>query len=197
MKRRGKKAALELSIGTMVIIVLAVTMLILGLVLVRNIFGIATDSITDLGDKTKDAIAALFTDESTDVMVKLGTENTAKIRPSSETFGIAIAARTTDGTATDRERLEYTLTLSPTTGSDCVAVYGEAQTRSLFITQLDTPLNFDAYDDDKAFALVEVLIPEGTPRCTQKVLIDVVDTQTGNPVGGNFFKFEVLRSGLF
>ncbi len=47
-----KRAAIELSIGTIVIIVLAISMLILGLVLVKNIlsepkFRITTENCTD------------------------------------------------------------------------------------------------------------------------------------------------------
>lgn len=199
MKKRQNKAALELSIGTMVIIVLAVTMLILGLVLIRNIYGIATESINDLGEKTQDAIAEMFTDDSADVIIKLGTENTAKIRPNDETFGIGIAARTFDGSLSDRDRLSYRLTLEQATGNNCVSsdFLGLDQTKALFVTLLDTNLKFDAYDDDKSFARIILKVPKGTPVCSQKVLIDVVDTQTGRPAGGNFFIIEILRSGLF
>ena len=55
-----KKGAIELSIGTIVIIVLAMSMLILGLVLIKNIFGGAT-SITDMThDQLKDQVSKMF-----------------------------------------------------------------------------------------------------------------------------------------
>ena len=86
---RRKEGALEMSIGTIVVIVIAMAMLILGLVLVRTIFTGATESIGTLGDKVQDEIAGLFADEGPDVVVKLGTGQTAKIKPGSDTFGIA------------------------------------------------------------------------------------------------------------
>jgi hypothetical protein len=56
MNKRGKRGALELSIGTVVIIVLAMSMLILGLVLVKNIFSGAKYNIDQLNDKVTDEI---------------------------------------------------------------------------------------------------------------------------------------------
>ena len=61
---KNKKAAIELSIGTVVIIVLAMTMLIMGVVLVRNIFSGATSSVDTLNDKVKGEITSLFSEET-------------------------------------------------------------------------------------------------------------------------------------
>lgn len=50
-KRGDKKAAIELSIGTIIIIVLGVTMLILGMVLIRNIMCSAIGMTTETNTK--------------------------------------------------------------------------------------------------------------------------------------------------
>ena len=73
MKRRGKKAvknrvfnkkaAMELSIGTIVIIVIAMSMLILGLILVRSIFTGAKYNVDTMNDKVKGEINKLFVEE--------------------------------------------------------------------------------------------------------------------------------------
>ena len=81
MSQHNKKAALELSIGTVVIIVLAMSMLILGLVLIGNIFEGADESVNVLNDKVLNAMSSLFTDEGEDVIVKLGPDQTAKLKP--------------------------------------------------------------------------------------------------------------------
>ena len=47
MKLR-KKGAIELSIGTIVIIVLAMSMLILGIILIKNIFSGSTNAVDDI-----------------------------------------------------------------------------------------------------------------------------------------------------
>lgn len=59
-KNSGKKAAIELSVGTIVIIVLAVTMLILGFVFVRSIMCGAIGLTGDLNDKVRTEIEELF-----------------------------------------------------------------------------------------------------------------------------------------
>jgi len=59
-----KRGALELSIGTIVIIVLAMSMLILGLVLVKNIFSGAT-AVTDMTDEQlKNQVSKMFGESS-------------------------------------------------------------------------------------------------------------------------------------
>ena len=55
-----KKAALELSIGTVVVIVIGITMLILGIVFVRNVMCGALGLTGDLNDKVKGEINKLF-----------------------------------------------------------------------------------------------------------------------------------------
>jgi len=55
-----KRAAMELSMSTVVILVLAMMMLIMGIVLVKNIFGTATGAISDVDKGVKDKIAQMF-----------------------------------------------------------------------------------------------------------------------------------------
>lgn len=77
----SKKAALELSIGTIVIIVIAVTMLILGLVLVRTIMCGALVTSLDLTQSMKDQINQLFQDTGNDVILLKGPNNILSISP--------------------------------------------------------------------------------------------------------------------
>ena len=83
-----KKGAIELSIGTIVIIVLAMSMLILGMVLVKNIFRGATNVIDLNNDQISSEIAKIYGDDkrlviypSVDVFeVKPGKESAFAIR---------------------------------------------------------------------------------------------------------------------
>lgn len=192
-----KKGAIELSISTIVIIVLAMTMLILGLVLVQKIWSTSTDSVDTLNDKIQNQISQLFTETGADVMVKLGAEQTAKIKAGTENFGIAIGSRTLDGSATDRNRLKYKLTLEEANGKNCISKIGKDKTDALFVTPLDKQNSFDKFQGANAFALIQVTVPKGTATCTQKVFIDVTDTKDNSAVGGNFFVVEILESGFF
>ena len=82
----GKQGALELSIGTIVILVLAMSMLILGLVLVRTIFTGAKYNVETMNDKVRDQINALFVEDQKGFLYL--AENKAKISQG-EAFGIA------------------------------------------------------------------------------------------------------------
>lgn len=57
---QSKRAALELSVGTIVVIVLGVTMLIIGMVLVRNIMCGALGLTSDINSKVRGEITRLF-----------------------------------------------------------------------------------------------------------------------------------------
>ena len=56
----NKKGAIELSIGTIVIIVLAMSMLILGLVLIRNIFSGSNDAVGQINTGVISEIQKVF-----------------------------------------------------------------------------------------------------------------------------------------
>ena len=69
-----KKGAMELSIGTIVVIVLAMTMLILGIVLVRSIMCGAVGLTGDINNKVKSEIDRLFQSSGGEVVCVGGGE---------------------------------------------------------------------------------------------------------------------------
>ena len=195
---KNKVGAIELSISTVVIIVIGMSMLVLGLVLVRTIFTSATDSIDTLDQGVRDEIAGLFAKENQDIVVKLGEGKTARIKPSEDIFRVGFGARTPDGSATgSRTRLQYKLTLETPTGSNCASILGQRQAEDLLLTPLNSFRQFDEFQGSSAFALIEIKTPKGTATCTQKVFIDVKDTESGQVYAGSFFKMDILKEGLF
>lgn len=88
-----KKAALELSIGTIVIIVLAMSMLILGLVLVRNIFTGATYNVDQLNKNVEAEINKLFNERGDKIVMYLGG-NQADAKQG-KSYGIAFGIKNT------------------------------------------------------------------------------------------------------
>ena len=202
LKRKNKKAAIELSIGTIVIIVLAMAMLVMGIVLIRKIGGGATNSVDILNDRIIGEITNLFADEGSEVIVKLGADQTAKVKQDTGAFRIAIGARKSDGSAiTSRGDksgdIKYKISLDTEPGN-CVdsSSYGTTNTRKLFKTGLDEYKLFDRYQGSNAFALIELNIPDGVPICTQKVLIDVKETGQTNSYAGNFFIVQIQKKGF-
>lgn len=60
MFKKNKKAALELSIGTIVVLVIAVTMLVLGMILVRTIMCSGIIMVDDITSGAREQISDLF-----------------------------------------------------------------------------------------------------------------------------------------
>jgi len=60
MKKRNKKAALELSMGTIVVLVLSVSMLILGIILIRSIMCSGIEITDELSRGVKNEVKSLF-----------------------------------------------------------------------------------------------------------------------------------------
>ena len=191
---KSKKGAIELSMTTVVVIVLSMTMLILGLTLVRSIFKGATDSVDSINDKVKAQIANLFANEQqSNLIVLLGSDKTAKVKADTASFGVAVAAKTLDGTASSRGRLQYMITLDQ--NSDCLKKNSKAIVESWF-SGVGSWRNFDGYEGDTSFSTIKFGVPKATALCTQTVNIDVKDTKLGQDVGGTYFIIQVISKGF-
>ena len=79
-KIRGKKAAIELSMTTIVVVVLSLTLLIMGFILVRSIMCTAIGLTGDVGDKAKKQINDFFDTSSNDVYC-IGQGDAVKVSP--------------------------------------------------------------------------------------------------------------------
>jgi len=90
MLKRGKRGAVELSVGTIVVLVLAMTMLIMGIVLIRGIFRGATYNVKSLNEKVRGEINKLFTED--DKLVIFLAENIAKVEQGDD-FGVAFGIK--------------------------------------------------------------------------------------------------------
>jgi hypothetical protein len=104
VKRKSKKGAIELSIGTIVILVIAMTMLIMGLVLVRTIFAGATHNVITMDEKVKDEIGKLFTE--TKRMVIYLADNKAEIQQGN-TWGVAFVVKNVFRGTAEEPRFTY------------------------------------------------------------------------------------------
>jgi hypothetical protein len=188
---RNKDGALELSIGTIVVIVIGMSMLILGLVLVRTIFTGSTEAVDVLNEKVQGEIVSLFAAEGSDVVIKLGSDRVVKVKKGEYTT-VGIGARKSNGDAIEsRNDLKYTLSINQ-------AESGCSNPDKMFA--LDNPFSqrsFDSANPSAVFAAIEIKIPEDFSVCTQKVFVEVKDPQTNDFVGSEYFIIEVIKSGIF
>ena len=96
---KGKKAALEMSIGTIVVVVLAMTMLILGLVLIKSIMTGAKYNVDTLNDKVKGEILKLFDEDNSAPVIVYLADNKADIKQGGD-WGVAFGVKNLDSGST-------------------------------------------------------------------------------------------------
>lgn len=192
----NKKGALELSIGTIVVIVIGMSMLVLGLVLVRTIFTGSTESVETLNDGVMNEIVSLFDDESGNLLIKLGSANVARVKPGKR-FNVAIGAQHPAGEAVELGTVLYRVQLDSQSSNNCLQKLGQRKAEELFVTPLDSWNNFDGFRSSNSFATIEVDVPKGTETCTQKVNVDVRLDESQSPFEGDFFVLEVAKEGIF
>jgi hypothetical protein len=89
---KNKKAAIEMSIGTIVVIVLAMTMLIMGLVLIRSIFSGARYNVDTINDKVKEQINAMFSEDDASPIVVYLADSKAVVKKGAD-FGVAVGIK--------------------------------------------------------------------------------------------------------
>jgi hypothetical protein len=90
-KITSKKAAMEMSVGTIVTIVLLMTVLVLGLVMIRSIFRSTTTSIDSIDQSVKNEINKLFSeDNSKKVVIYPQTRAISLKKGDSGGFGFSI-----------------------------------------------------------------------------------------------------------
>ena len=181
---RGKNGAIELSIGTIVIIVLAMSMLILGMVLVKNIFSGSSENILQMNEQVKDQINKLFVEDKRTV-VHLPNQ-IAKIGQN-EDWGIAFGIKNLERGTAEAGRFSYDVTVSdPDVRQKCGI--GERDIEAWIKTGRSDQMSIAP--GQFYYGIVRFLIPEAAPLCTVRFHIDV--KADGVTYATDFFDVEVL-----
>jgi hypothetical protein len=180
-----KRGAIELSIGTIVIIVLAMSMLILGLVLVKNIFTGASENILELNDNVKDKINKLIGDSDRRTVVYLSNQ-ISRIKQN-EQWGVAYGIKNVQRGTSEAGKFDYSVKLAdPNAQQKCGT--SEAEINSWIQTGAagTTTLN----PGETYYGIVRFLIPENSPLCIARFNIEI--TLDGKHYATDFFDVEVL-----
>lgn len=205
MKRRGilgNKKGIEVSMGMMITIVIAVITLILALSLIRNLFTGATSSVNSINDKVSSEINKIFADESRKLVIYLGTDKTAKIKAGTPEFSLAIAAQTiANSRISNRSEVQFKFELDETAPKNCLKIIGRPLTAALFQVKLGEWLNAnDRIEGPLAGYILHINVPDSTQICSQTVYVTALD-KTVNPEGetiaSDSFTISILGKGLF
>ena len=200
-KMRSKKAAIEMSMNTIITIVLSVVFLILALTVLRNMYGFQTESIGAVQDKTLSEINKLYLsgeESASKVVISLGSEKTANIRAGTDNFGIEIGAGTIEGNRiSNGSQLQFKLELDETSPNNCVKILGKPMVVSFFKTKLD-PNWIDSlkFSEASGATIVYVGVPAATRVCSQIVKVQARDntlSTTDNIIGQDYFTIDILR----
>ena len=181
---RSKSGAIEMSVGTIVIIVLAMSMLILGMVLVKNIFSGASENVLQMNDKVKDQIYKLFVEDKRTVVYL--PNQIAEIKQN-EDWGIAFGVKNLQRGTAEAGRFHYDVSVSdPDVAKKCGI--GERDVESWIKTgRVD---DMTIAPGQSYFGIVRFFISDTAPLCTVRFHIDV--TKDGAPYATDFFDVEVL-----
>ncbi len=166
---KGKNGAIELSVSTIVVLVIGMSMLIMGILLVRNIFGGAITSVNSINDGVRAQINDLFSQSDKKVVVSL-PNNEVSIKKG-ENFGIAFGIRNTiEGTGL-AEPFNYKIStysidpgcrLTPAQADSYLGV-GSKNERAIQLTPGDKPETL----------LVKIKPADDAPLCDVQYVIEV------------------------
>ena len=181
---QNKKAALELSIGTIVVIVIAITMLILGLVLVQQIFSGAGHNVNEIDQKVRDEIGKLFTEDKK-VVIYLPNK-LAEIKQG-ESWGIAFAIKNLETGVSEVSTYSYDVSVSePNLKRKCGITDSQALN---WITTGEADSGIKISPGGTTYGLIRFNIPEGAPLCTVRFHLNIKRDGTDEPT--DFFDVEV------
>jgi len=181
--RKDKKGAMEMSVGTIVTIVLLMSVLVLGIFLVQKIFRTGTNAIDNVDQQVQGQINELFTDSQGKEFVVVPQTQPVTIAKG-ETGSFAFAVRNTG--RTDKT---YSYSISAQPGRDCQMSAEQA----MGLIQLGSEgedINVNS-GDIMTMQEVRMSVPDETPLCLIRYKIDIDNFGTRNVdveiVSGGFF----------
>ncbi|MEK6926269.1 MAG: hypothetical protein AABW50_03250 [Nanoarchaeota archaeon] len=175
MKAINKKAAMEMSVGTMVTIVLLMIVLVLGVVLIRSIFSGSQDAVEAINSQVIDEINRAFSDDTAKISVA-PSDRAISLERNKDPAGFAFSVRNKD----DGGIFSYII------GTD---VNGIASCKSSFSTFSVTEAENYLLEKTGSFnlgrgakldlpILVKFQISENAPPCTITYRVNICKAET-------------------
>lgn len=196
MKIKNKTGAMEMTVGTIVTIVLLMSALVLGLILTRSIFKSSTENVQTIDDQVRSEINNLFAEENTGLVVGLGGQNSAKVKQGTANFGIPFGFSPNNPQAwgTSRNGCKYDIE-AVNQGNYCINK-GWTNIENSIVTGVND-VSFDEVDSTNGLALIKINIPETVPPCLQRFTIIAHCGGSALETTRGYFDIEVIKKGLF
>lgn len=162
----NKRGAMEMSVGTIVTIVLLMTVLVLGLVLVRTIFSGATENIASIDESVKAEISKLFSEDNSKKVIIFPPTREISIKKG-ESGGFGLSIRNT-------EQEELTFSYDVSVGE--IACPGMTQTTAeqlIILGKSRDGIKIPSGDVLENPILVKFDIPESASLCNIRYNLDI------------------------
>lgn len=183
-----KKGAIELSMTTVVVIVLSMTMLALGLTLVRTLFTGATYTASSLNNQVQDQLNKIFQSETTTAAIVSEQGLLGPARGEDSCVWWAVVADTAGTYA-------YEFTITPNECADATKGYRLTQTniKSWFLTSMTGNVNLAA--NEKGQYCLRFNVPTNAPSCLFSV--DLLVKKDGVNYGSSRVDIRPKKATLF
>ncbi|MEK6897983.1 MAG: hypothetical protein AABX28_01345 [Nanoarchaeota archaeon] len=166
----GKKAQMEMSVGTIVTIVLLMTVLILGLVMVRTIFKGSIENINSIDQSVKNEINKLFSEGDSKIVIFPPSRKITINKDDGEPSGFAFSIR---NEFNDEKNFAYTVKADPEFDySDRCGSFSEGNANDLLLVSSGS-FTIGQADSLDLPELVLFEIPKGAPSCTIPYRVNV------------------------
>lgn len=196
MKIKNKTGAMEMTVGTIVTIVLLMSALVLGLILTKTIFANTTENVNTINDQVKGEIKNLFAEGNSNLVIGLGGQNTATVKQGTANFGIPFGYSPTDPIVwgANKDGCKYSIDVN-SQGDYCITK-GWTTAKTSVVTGT-TNIKFDQVDSTNGYALIKISIPATVPPCLQRFDITVKCSGAAQETTTGYFDLEVIKKGLF
>jgi hypothetical protein len=193
---KNKRAAMEMTVGTIVTIVLLMSALVLGLILTRSIFKSSTENVDIIDVQVKGEINNLFAEDNTKLVVGLGGQNTAKIKQGTANFGIPFGFSPTNPQVWGTDKIGCKYSIEVVDQANYCIKKGWPNVQSSIITGI-TNVVFDQVDSSNGYSLIKISVPAETPPCLQRFRVIVKCTGYPAETTTGYFDLDVIKKGLF
>lgn len=166
MISKNKKAQMEMSVGTIVTIVLLMSVLVLGIFLVQRIFRTGTSAIDQIDTKIQSEIDQLFSEEDKSVVVYPKEREITIKKGDSGGFGFSIMNQ-----ETSEGSFSYLVSVGEI-ASDCQLSDEQAE-KLIVLGKSGDEISLPSGSKLEDAILVKFNVPETAPLCQIRYQIDV------------------------
>ena len=162
----AKRAAMEMSVGTIVTIVLLMMVLVLGIFFIQKIFSTGTSAIDTVDSEIQSQIQKLFSQEGRKIAV-YPTSREITLKKGDTPKGFAFSVRNNEV-----ESAQFSYTVIASDASRCGSTFAEEDANAMLLGGSGS-FNLGPGDSLELARMVKFVVPESAPPCTITYQLDV------------------------